>query len=305
MIEEASAFELTIAGRKVDGRTVEARRFRAIGSDLLKQLARGPSAAEYLLITNAATTAMLCEQATADILDGKPVDQENYRRNVAMLGSCSSSSAWLRNPATLPSAAAHPPTTSGPHSSNPMRVEPSGRPLFIVDCDDVILDLAVPLSAWFREVHGISAPANGRTARRLRDGAVVPPAELDRLFDMFATHELHRQTLIPGAKEALERFAAEGDVVILTNLPPRYHAGRVAQLAADGMHYPVQCNVGMKGPAVAELVARYRPCRTVFVDDDARHHASVGRLDPACLELRWQLGNARTQQKAILRILPA
>jgi hypothetical protein len=83
---EPPAFELIVAGRKVDNRTVEARRFRAIGADLTEQLGRNPTASERLLLMNAATIAMLCEQATADLLDGKVIDQENHRRNVAMLG---------------------------------------------------------------------------------------------------------------------------------------------------------------------------------------------------------------------------
>jgi hypothetical protein len=83
---ETPAFELTVAGRKIDNRTVEARRFRVIGSDLTVQLGRSPTAAERLLLINAATIAMLCEQTTADLLEGKAIDQENHRRNVAMLG---------------------------------------------------------------------------------------------------------------------------------------------------------------------------------------------------------------------------
>ncbi len=83
---ETPPFELIVAGRKVDNRTVEARRFRAIGGDLTDQLGRNPTAAERMLLMNAATVSMLCEQATADLLEGKVVDQENYRRNVALLG---------------------------------------------------------------------------------------------------------------------------------------------------------------------------------------------------------------------------
>ena len=83
---EPVAFDFSIAGRKVDGRTMEAKRFRAIGSDLTEQLGRNPTASERLLLMNAATLAMLCEQATADLLEGKSIDQENHRRNVALLG---------------------------------------------------------------------------------------------------------------------------------------------------------------------------------------------------------------------------
>lgn len=84
---EHASFELIVAGRKIDGRTAEARRFRALGGDLMSQLNKAPSAAERLLIMNAATLAMLCERAAADLLEGKAIDEENYRRNVTMLGS--------------------------------------------------------------------------------------------------------------------------------------------------------------------------------------------------------------------------
>lgn len=84
---EPIAFDMSIAGRKIDGRTMEAKRFRSIGLELADQLGRNPTPSERLLLMNAATLAMLCEQATADLLEGKPVDQENYRRNVTLLGA--------------------------------------------------------------------------------------------------------------------------------------------------------------------------------------------------------------------------
>lgn len=84
---ESQSFELTVAGRKIDGRTAEARRFRALGGDLISQLTRNPTPAERMLIMNAATLAMLCERAAADLLEGKAIDEESYRRNVTLLGS--------------------------------------------------------------------------------------------------------------------------------------------------------------------------------------------------------------------------
>ena len=84
---ESQSFELSVAGRKIDGRTAEARRFRALGGDLMTQLNRNPTPAERMLILNAATLAMLCERAAADLLEGKAIDEENYRRNVTLLGS--------------------------------------------------------------------------------------------------------------------------------------------------------------------------------------------------------------------------
>lgn len=84
---EAPSFDLVVAGRKIDNRTAEARRFRALGGDLLMQLGRNPNAAERMLIMNAATLAMLCERDAADLLEGNKIDAESYRRNVTLLGA--------------------------------------------------------------------------------------------------------------------------------------------------------------------------------------------------------------------------
>lgn len=78
---------LIIGGRKIDGRTIEAKRFRALATDLAAQLQRGPSPADRLLLLNAATLATMCERFTADLLEGKPVEEEPYRRNVAALSA--------------------------------------------------------------------------------------------------------------------------------------------------------------------------------------------------------------------------
>ncbi|MBA4764382.1 MAG: hypothetical protein H2048_02730 [Erythrobacter sp.] len=78
---------LVIAGRKIDDRTIEARRFRTLAFDLASQLQRKPTAAERLLIVNAATLATLCERFTADLLEGKSVEEEPYRRNVTALNA--------------------------------------------------------------------------------------------------------------------------------------------------------------------------------------------------------------------------
>jgi hypothetical protein len=86
MLPEPTEFELTIAGRKIDGRTTDAKRFKALATDLAAQLDRNPTPAERQLLMSAATFATLCERFTADLLDGKDVDEENYRRNAQALG---------------------------------------------------------------------------------------------------------------------------------------------------------------------------------------------------------------------------
>lgn len=78
---------LIVGGRKIDGRTTEAKRFRMLASELATQLTRNPSPADRLLLLNAATLATLCERFTADLLEGREVEEEPYRRNVAALSA--------------------------------------------------------------------------------------------------------------------------------------------------------------------------------------------------------------------------
>lgn len=78
---------LVVAGRKIDGRTIDAKRFRTLATELASQLQRDPSPADRVLLVNAATLAMLCERFAADLLEGKEVNEENYRRNLQALGN--------------------------------------------------------------------------------------------------------------------------------------------------------------------------------------------------------------------------
>lgn len=85
---EAFANEpLVVGGRKIDGRTIETKRFRSLATDLANQLQRNPTASERLLLLQAATIATLCERFTADMLEGKPAEEEPYRRNCQALGA--------------------------------------------------------------------------------------------------------------------------------------------------------------------------------------------------------------------------
>jgi hypothetical protein len=84
--DPTAGFNLIVDGEKVDGRSPPARRFRSIARELAAQLARNPSASERILITNAATLAMLCERATAALIAGEEIDQAGFRQNASLLG---------------------------------------------------------------------------------------------------------------------------------------------------------------------------------------------------------------------------
>ena len=77
----------TIDGRRLDLRRLPVQQFRQTLQDLTDQLANQPTAAERHMLMQAATLAALCEKATFDMLEGKEIDQEPYRRNVAALNN--------------------------------------------------------------------------------------------------------------------------------------------------------------------------------------------------------------------------
>lgn len=158
------------------------------------------------------------------------------------------------------------------------------RPLLITDCDEVLLHMLVPFSAWLDEAHDVHFELHGHdfanALKRRPDMTPLPHDEVWPLLDGFFADEMHRQQLIPHAREALERIGAVADIVILTNLKDHCHAGRVGQLDMLGIRHRVVCNQGGKGRPVSRLVEEFAPSVAVFVDDLPQHHESVAAHAP-------------------------
>lgn len=163
------------------------------------------------------------------------------------------------------------------------------RPLLITDCDEVLLHMVRHFGEWLDEAHNIEFRPEGgafdTALTRRESGALVASEEVWPLLEGFFRTEMDRQTLAPGAGEALERISRVADIVILTNLQDWCHAGRVAQLDAVGIRHRVVCNQGGKGRPVARLAAEHGSSVTVFVDDLETHHNSVSRHAPDVFRL--------------------
>jgi hypothetical protein len=91
---------------------------------------------------------------------------------------------------------------------------------------------------------------------------------------------MHRQTLVPHAREALTEIAKVADIVVLTNLMDDCREDRITQLEAHDIRHRVVCNQGGKGTPVGALLEEYAPTSAVFVDDLPQHHDSVARRAP-------------------------
>jgi len=163
------------------------------------------------------------------------------------------------------------------------------RPLLVTDCDEVLLHMVSHFSAWLDQAHEIVfRPEEGDMAGALKfkaDGERVPTERVWEYLTGFFRTEMHRQTVVPGAVEALGRIGEVADIVILTNLGDEAHGWRVEQLAGHGIHHEVVCNRGGKGEPLKSLVERHGASRSVFVDDLAVHHASVAKYSPETFRL--------------------
>ena len=104
------------------------------------------------------------------------------------------------------------------------------------------------------------------------------------LLGFFET-EMHRQTPIAGAIEALHRLSAIADIEVLTNITERHREPRARQLASHGLTLPVHWNQGGKGRPLAAIVAERQPSVALFIDDLAEHHHSVAAHAPGV----WRL----------------
>jgi hypothetical protein len=163
-------------------------------------------------------------------------------------------------------------------------VTSGSRPLLITDCDEVLLHMVSHFADWLAEERAIhfnleSGGFDGAFSR-IGSGEPVPSPELWQLLDCFFREQMHRQTLVPGALEALGRIGERADILILTNVGQEAHGWRVDQLARHGIAHEVLCNQGGKGVPVRAILDSRAPPSAVFVDDLPVHHASVAKHAP-------------------------
>jgi hypothetical protein len=156
-----------------------------------------------------------------------------------------------------------------------------GRPLLIVDADEVILRFVDGFDRFLRAgglYLDLSSYRLHGNIKRLDDDQPVLDVEVTALLDEFR-RDLDSLEAVDGACEALAGLAPRLDIVMLTNIVPLQGPPRRRNLAAIGLDLPVVANSGQKGPAVKALAAAAgRPA--FFVDDIPPHLASAAESAP-------------------------
>ncbi|HXM00573.1 MAG TPA: hypothetical protein VN932_11630 [Rhizomicrobium sp.] len=156
----------------------------------------------------------------------------------------------------------------------------SGRPLLIVDADEVLLQFAQGFDRFLRArdlyLDLISYRLHGNVKRV--DGDALLDIEVTALLDEFR-NELDWLEAVEHAQEVLTDLAQAMDVVVLSNVTPAQAPARLRNLAALGLHFPLLVNSGAKGAAVKTL-ARRSGGPVFFVDDIPQHLASAAESAP-------------------------
>ena len=178
----------------------------------------------------------------------------------------------------------------------------AGRPLLIVDADEVILRFAEGFDRFLSR-HGLfldltTYRLHGNVKRKA-DGIAVLDVEVTALLDEFR-FDLDWLDPVEGAAETLRRLCPLLNIVVLSNITEAQAPARLRNFIRYELDLPLMVNSGPKGPAVKTLAARTaRP--VFFIDDIPQHLASVAEAAPDVFRIHL-IGDARL--KALLAPTP-
>ena len=156
-----------------------------------------------------------------------------------------------------------------------------GRPLVIVDADEVVLRFVDGFDRYLRR-HGLyldlgSYRLHGNV-KRIDDDTTVLDVEVTALLEEFRGN-LDWLEPVDSAREALAALSARAQLAVLTNITPAQAVPRARNLSALGIDCPLVSNTGPKGTAVRHL-AEHVSSATFFVDDIPQHIVSVAQTAP-------------------------
>ena len=160
------------------------------------------------------------------------------------------------------------------------RLEP-GRPLVIVDADEVVLRFVDGFDRYLRRqglfLDLVSYRLHGNV-KRIDDHAAVLDVEVTALLEEFRS-DLDWLEPVEGARDALAALGARAQTAMLTNITPAQAVSRARNLSALGIDCPVIANSGPKGTAVRHLANR-ASAPAFFIDDIPHHLTSVAEIAP-------------------------
>ena len=163
------------------------------------------------------------------------------------------------------------------------------KPLLIFDADEVLVLFASHFSQFLSKQGwklNLKSYRLDDAIQHIEDGYIADKRTYQTLIDNFIDQETANQPEAPGASETLEKFNAQAEIIILTNVPHRAYHQRISNLSKLKMSYPTVSNAGLKGPAIAELMKLTKKT-CVFVDDNPFQIASAAEHAPNIYRLHF------------------
>ncbi|HEX4861824.1 MAG TPA: hypothetical protein VFV07_11345 [Rhizomicrobium sp.] len=165
------------------------------------------------------------------------------------------------------------------------RISP-GRPLVIVDADEVLLRFVDGFDRFLRRRDLFLDLASYRlhgNVRRLDDRTAILDVEVTALLDEFRA-DLDWLEPVAAAQDVLNALAPRAGIVVLTNITPNQAVARTRNLAALRLDFSLVANNGPKGPAVKALAGR-ASAPTFFIDDIPQHLVSSAEAAPDVIRI--------------------
>lgn len=157
-----------------------------------------------------------------------------------------------------------------------LQIDPS-RPLIVTDADEVLFNFMVGLEEFLSSqklFFDWSSFALTGNIRRVSDRKPIKQEEVGVLLSDFFKHCCEGLPAVDGAAEGLASLSRHAQIVVLSNVPPKYADNRRAGLKDKGMDYPLIANIGSKGQVVRYLTHNLQ-APSYFIDDIPNNHSSV------------------------------
>lgn len=157
-----------------------------------------------------------------------------------------------------------------------------GRPLLVLDVDDVILYFVGPLLRYFESQGAQLQLSTFRLFGNVFDtttGAALDNERVREMLDSFFDAQGHWQEPVDGAAQAISAIARHAEIVLLTAMPHRHRDTRRLYLDRLGLPYPLLTTEQAKGPAIRRL--RGQTGRAVAFVDDMPHNLISARQEVA------------------------
>ncbi len=165
------------------------------------------------------------------------------------------------------------------------------RPIVISDADEVVLQFVAGLEVFLEEQTrpmflDLSSFALTGNIRYRDTAEPVDAVDVKALLGSFFAQRTEHLSPVPGAAEALGALSARAQIVILSNVPLDQRDARRRSLRRHGMDFPVVANSGVKGPAVAQIVADVT-APAFFLDDIPHNITSVAQASADVVRMHF------------------